>query len=112
MAIAHFVLGFDNTGAVTVSFCTLSLSQLWHVFNMRDRASHWLNNEISRNVWVWAAILLCLLLILGAVYIPGVNSILGLSDPGIEGWLLIFFMSLLPLLLGPVFRKISAYMVR
>lgn len=112
MAIAHFVLGFDNTGAVTVSFCTLSLSQLWHVFNMRDRASHWLNNEISRNVWVWAAILLCLLLILGAVYIPGVNSLLGLSDPGIDGWLLIFFMSLLPLLLGPLFRNISAYIVR
>lgn len=112
MAVAHFALGFDNIRAVTVSFCTLSLSQLWHVFNMRDMASHWLNNEISRNAWIWAAILLCLLLILGAVYIRGVNSLLGLSDPGINGWLLIFCMSLLPLLLGPAFRRISMRIAR
>jgi Ca2+-transporting ATPase len=112
MAIAHFVLGFDNTRAVTVSFCTLSLSQLWHVFNMRDRHSHWLHNEISRNAWIWAAILLCLMLILGAVYIRGVNSLLGLTHPGTDGWLLIFFMSLLPLLLGPASRKISSYLTR
>jgi Ca2+-transporting ATPase len=79
---------------------------------MRDRASHWLSNEISRNAWIWAAILLCLLLILGAVYIQGVNSLLGLTNPGIDGWMLILFMSLLPLLLGPVSRRISVYIAR
>ncbi|MBT8047023.1 MAG: cation-transporting P-type ATPase [Xanthomonadales bacterium] len=107
MAIAFYFLDFDRSRAVTVSFCTLALSQLWHVFNMRDRKSHWLRNEITRNAWVWAALGLCLVLVLGAVYTPGINTLLGLADPGASGWALIVGMSLIPLLLGPLAETVS-----
>jgi len=105
MAVAVYVLGFDSAKAVSVSFCTLAMSQLWHVFNMRDSRRNWIRNEISNNAWIWAAIALCLLLIVGAVYTPGANTLLGLVSPGPTGWLLIVGMSLIPLVLGPFIRK-------
>ena len=107
MVIALYVLGFDSEKAVTVSFCTLALAQLWHVFNMRARPWDWVRNEITGNTWVWAAIGLCLFLVLGAVYLPGVNTVLNLVPPGLTGWSLIIGMSLMPLMLGPLARKFA-----
>ena len=79
MSIAVFYFHFDTRQAVTVSFCTLAFAQLWHVFNMRGPGSGLLFNEITRNLYVWAALLLCVGLILAAVYLPGLSTILGLS---------------------------------
>jgi Ca2+-transporting ATPase len=107
MAISVYALGFDNSRAVTVSFCTLALGQLWHVFNMRDRGKDWVRNEITANAWVWGAIALCLALVLIAVYAPGINTLLNLTHPGPVGWSLIVVMSLLPVLFAPIPRKIS-----
>ena len=56
--------------AVTVLFLTLAFAQLWHVFNMRSRGSSRCRNEITRNPFVWAAIVLCAGLLLAAVYVP------------------------------------------
>ena len=104
MLIAVYGLGFGYEQAVTVSFCTLALAQLWHVFNMRDQPGAWVHNEITANGWMWAAIALCLFLVIGAVYLPGVRTLLNLADPGPAGWALIAGMSLAPLLLGSVTR--------
>ncbi len=93
-------LGFRDTQVTTISFLTLAFSQLWHVFNMRDQHSPLLVNEVSRNPLIWAALGLCILLLLGAVYIPGLSGILKITRPGPEGWLLIITMSLIPLLIG------------
>jgi Ca2+-transporting ATPase len=107
MAIAVFYLHFDAAGAVTVSFCTLAFAQLWHVFNMRDNIGQVFNNEISRNVWVWIAIAICIGLILGAIYLPLPSAILGLTNPGSNGWLVILPMSLIPLLFAPLVRILA-----
>jgi Ca2+-transporting ATPase len=74
---------------------------------MRERSWDWVRNEITGNTWVWAAIGFCLFLVLGAVYLPGVNTVLNLVQPGPEGWSLIISMSLMPLMLGPLARKFA-----
>jgi Ca2+-transporting ATPase len=102
MVVAIQVLRFDAERAVTVSFLTLAFAQLWHVFNMRDEARRPLRNEVTRNPWVWAAIALCVVLILGAVYLPGVSDVLSLTNPGAAGWLVVLVMSALPLVLAPL----------
>jgi Ca2+-transporting ATPase len=107
MAIAMFQLGFDADRAVTVSFCTLALAQLWHVFNMRDDIRAVVLNEITRNIWVWAALLLCLALVIGAVYVPVVRELLDLVDPGPAGWAVIVASSLLPLVMAPLVRALT-----
>jgi P-type Ca2+ transporter type 2C len=100
-------LGMENSQAVTVSFLTLAFAQLWHVFNMRDRASGVLDNEIVRNPWIWGALALCVLLLLAAVYVPGLNTVLKVTDPGLSGWLLVAGASLLPLIGGQLLKVLG-----
>ena len=107
MSMAIFWLGLDTERAVTVSFCTLALAQLWHVLNMRDNIGQFFDNEITRNIWIWLALILCLGLVLAAIYSPLLSGVLKLRNPGLEGWLVIVPMSLLPLLIAPAVRYIS-----
>ncbi len=92
---------------VTVSFCTLAFAQLWHVFNMREEPRHPVKNEITRNSWIWAAIGLCTMLILAAVYTPLFAAVLQLSSPGAAGWLVVALFSVVPLLTMLPVRRLS-----
>jgi len=107
MAISLRFLGSGREQAVTISFCTLALAQLWHVFNMRSELGHLINNEITRNIWIWLALALCLVLILMAVYAPVLRTVMQLYDPGLAGWLVITVASLVPLIAAPVVRRIA-----
>ena len=102
MAISLQYFGMDEKKAVTVSFLTLAFAQLWHVFNMRDKSSGFFNNAIMRNPFVWGALALCTLLLLATVYIPILAQVLNVTNPGINGWLLIIFMSFLPMVIGQI----------
>jgi Ca2+-transporting ATPase len=102
LMIATEVLGKSDGEATTISFLTLALAQLWHVFNMREARSHVLRNEITQNHWIWIAILVCLALIGLAVHLPDLAVILSLDHPGPDGWGLAFSMSLLPLVVGQI----------
>jgi Ca2+-transporting ATPase len=107
MAIAITQLGADATQAVTISFCTLTLAQVWHVFNMRDDIRKPFVNEITRNVWIWLAIATCVLLLLAALYVPLLSEVLEISHPGSKGWLLIIGMSVVPLIVAPAVRRLA-----
>ncbi|MGD8623920.1 MAG: cation-transporting P-type ATPase [Anaerolineae bacterium] len=106
-ALALTWLGMDNDQAVTVSFLTLAFAQLWHVFNMRQRNSSLLDNEIVNNPWIWGALALCTLLLLLAVYLPGLNTLLKVTDPGLAGWLAVAGASLLPLIGGQIAKALG-----
>jgi len=101
--VALYPLGMSTAQAVTVSFLTLSISRLLHVFNMRTPESGLFDNEISRTPYVWGAIALCLGLLLLAVYWPPLASILSVVPPGFDGWILIAGASVLPLLVGQAY---------
>jgi Ca2+-transporting ATPase len=87
---------------VTMSFLTLAFAQLWHVFNMRELTSGIVRNEVTKNAYVWGALGLSALLVIGTVYLPGVSLALGTAPLGLESWLVVFGMSLLPLGAGQV----------
>lgn len=103
-ALAFQWLSMDKNQAVTVSFITLGFTRLWHVFNMRDNDSGIFKNEITRNPYIWGALLFCTGLLLIAVYVPFLSQALQTVDPGVNGWLLIIGMSLVPLVVGQVFK--------
>jgi Ca2+-transporting ATPase len=105
LALALNWLRLDPRQAVTVSFLTLAFAQLWHVFNMRDRGSGLLRNEITVNRSVWGALALCTGLLLSAVYLPGLSTVLKLSGPGGRGWALVAAMSLIPLTAGQIAKS-------
>jgi Ca2+-transporting ATPase len=95
-------LGMDQNRAVTVSFLTLASAQLWHVFDMRDRDANPFNNDVTQNPYVWGALGICILLLLAAVYLPGLSDILGVVDPGLNGWALVGGASVVPLIIGQI----------
>ena len=100
LALARFGLKLDEQATVTVTFLTLAFSQLWHVFNMRHQSSGLIDNEVSRNPWIWAALALCAGLLLTAAYVPSLTYMLHMVAPEIKMWGIIFLMSTLPLSLG------------
>jgi Ca2+-transporting ATPase len=102
LTLALFRLDMDEKQAVSVSFLTLAFAQLWHVFNMRDRGSSLFRNEITRNSYVWTALVLCTGMLLLAVYLPGLRDVLRLADPGKSGWFIVVGMSLIPLFIGQI----------
>lgn len=104
LALALNWLDMKERQAVTVSFLTLAFARLWHVFNMRDRASGLVRNEVTRNPFIWAALAGCTALLAAAVYVPGLSLVLQTVSPGLSGWLLIFAISLVPLVIGQVIK--------
>ena len=102
MVLSHYYLGYGHRDAVSVAFLTLAFAQMWHVVNMRDDLKALFNNEITRNLWIWAALAICLVLVLLAIYLPPLREVLELSDPGMVGWGLILAMSLFPVLAAPL----------
>jgi Ca2+-transporting ATPase len=105
-AAVHW-LDMPPEGAVTISFLTLSFSRMWHVFNMRETGSSMFTNEITRNGYVWAALGLCSLLIVGATQVPLLSRVLSLTSPHAEGWMLALAMSLIPLVAGQMLKKMG-----
>lgn len=98
--LALLVFDMSEPQAVTVAFLSLSIGRLLHAFNMRDRDSGITDNDIARNPWMWAAIVLCLALLAIAVYVPPLAEVLDLSTPPAHGWLLVAGASVVPLLVG------------
>lgn len=102
--LAFKMLKMDQNQAVTVSFLTLAFAQLWHIFNMRARGTSLLNNDITSNPYVWAALGLCTTLLIFVVYQPFMAGILKLTDPGLGGWLLVLAASSLTCLIGQLWK--------
>jgi Ca2+-transporting ATPase len=100
--LALSVLRMPESAALTVSFLTLAFAQLWHVFNMREPDSGLLRNEVVENPFVWSAIALCTVLIVSAVYAPGLSGVLGMTPLGLAGWTLAIGGSVVPLLFGQI----------
>ena len=97
-------LGLGEAEAVTMSFLTLALAQLWHVFNMRKPGTSMLRNVVTRNPYVWAALALCIVLIALAYALPPVAQVLQLAPLNGMAWTVVVLMSTGPWLLGQALK--------
>lgn len=88
--------------AVSISFLTLATSQILHVFNMAEPEARTFLNEVTRNRWVWGAVVLCGGLVAAAAYLEplALASVLDVTAPGRAGWALVAGLSAAPLVLG------------
>ena len=105
LALARYEMGIDK--AVTVGFLTLAFAQLWHVFNMRGLGTGVLRNEVTENPAIWGALALCIGLLLLATYLPFLSNLLDTAPLGLQGWMLVIPLSLVPLLLGQVGKALG-----
>jgi Ca2+-transporting ATPase len=102
MVAASTTLALEADAAVTVSFLTLALAQVWHVFNMTEPGQGAIANDVTRNPYVWGAILLCLVLVLLACYLPPLAAVLKLTEPDGPIWAVILVASLLSMAAGRI----------
>jgi P-type Ca2+ transporter type 2C len=107
LALAQRWLQLGSFETITITFLTLAFAQLWHVFTMRVAGSELWNSEVTRNPWVWAALLACSCLLFLAVYAPPLAQVLGLVPPDLAMWGVILGMSLAPVLAWRIVAGLS-----
>ncbi len=90
-----------------VAFITLACAQLFHVFNMSSYHRNPFVNEITRNRFVWMALVICALLLAVVHAIPALRLVLGLEVLSFRLWAVALVASLLPLVLVQVYRFVA-----
>jgi Ca2+-transporting ATPase len=107
LVFADFYLVASPGVANNLTFYTLILAQLWHVFNLPPARESFWRNEITGNLFVWLALLLCILITATAYAIPIVREVLELEPIPWEWLALVVPFSLLPILFVQFFKRIG-----
>jgi Ca2+-transporting ATPase len=89
-----------------VAFITLAFAQLFHVFNMSSTQSNLLLNDITKNKFVWIALLICTTLLVLVYAIPKLRSVLGLDVLPFQVWIVSIIAGLIPLVLVQAYKII------
>ena len=92
-------LGYDESYARSMVFYGLAVIQLFHVFNLIPGKSRFTDNEIVRNPYIWGAIALSLLLILGVGLLPQTAEALSLEPVVPTHLMLIALAALSPVII-------------
>jgi len=80
-----------------VAFITLVFAQLFHVFNMSSAHSKLIVNEITKNKFVWIALVICTLLMVLVYALPQMRLVLDLAILPPKIWLVSILSALIPL---------------
>jgi Ca2+-transporting ATPase len=89
-----------------IAFFSLALSQLWHVLNLSSRKISFIKNEITRNAFVWFALLLCIIIMAVFYIVAPLKDILGLQMLDTTIWLIIGVTSFAPVLLIQLLKRV------
>lgn len=102
------VWGAEPRHAVTLAFMTLALTQIFHVFNARTPDPVLFGRRILQNRWVWGAIAVTVGLQVMTIYFAPLAQVLRTYPLRGPDWALILFGSILPLIIGQIWKLSSA----
>lgn len=102
-----YILHVHQNIAVTMTFFTIAFAQIFHVFNMRETNSKLILNEITKNLYIWLAIILCILLMFMTLWIPSLQQVLRVHTLELNQWQVVLTFSLLPLVVIQSYKIIS-----
>lgn len=95
--LCRIYVSVDSIIINNVAFITLAFSQLFHVFNMSSVHSGMVKNEVTKNKFVWLALLLCVALIMAVYVFPQSRTALNFEFIPLQAWLISLLASMLPL---------------
>ena len=104
---SHLMLQLRPEVINNMAFYTLVLAQLLNIFNMTTRGVSFISNEITRNPWVWAALLLCVVVIIIANLISPVADALSLVHISYDQWGIITIFGFGSLLLTQLIKRLG-----
>ena len=87
-----------------MAFYTLILAQLLNVFNLPN--SSFFKNEVTRNVWIWVALAVSLLMVVLANVIQVVSEVLSLVPLTLEQFSYIGLFAILSVLLTQIVKRL------
>ncbi len=101
-----YYLKYDAQLCNNITFFGLALSQLWHVLNLSSHKISFINNEITRNKYIWGALLLCIVIIALFYLVYPLNKYIGLQILSANTWLIIALTSIAPIVLIQFFKRL------
>lgn len=96
--------GSGHAHAITLSFMTLALAQLFHLGNARSTTPVVAPRRALSNRYAVGALILVVALQLLAVYAPPLTAVLGTAPLAIGDWLVVVPLALMPAVVGQVLR--------
>lgn len=96
----------DARSINSVAFVTLTFAQLFHVLNMASLRSGILVNEITRNKFIWLALVICTAAIFVVFSVPQMRMVLGLTVLPVKLWIIAIAASFLPLCIIQVYKVV------
>ncbi len=100
------LMGMDEMRAQTTSFLIVTFGQMLHVLNVRSKDSGIFFNEVTRNGYVWIAIILSIAVTMTILYVPPLAAAMKLVAPKLNEWAVVLCFSFIPLLFGQIFLRI------
>jgi Ca2+-transporting ATPase len=97
-------LAFGDKILNNVAFITLVFAQLFHVFNMSSSHSKIFINEITKNKFIWIALLICVLLLVLVYSISQLRLVLGLEVLAPKIWIVSILSSMFPLIVFQFYK--------
>ncbi|WP_224485573.1 cation-translocating P-type ATPase [Robertkochia aurantiaca] len=99
--------GYDETQLNNIAFFSLAFAQLLHVFNMRDPDESFWNNQVTRNKYVWYAVVLCAVVLLSAYFIPALAKVFSFVSLSVSAWVLITLTAFAPVVIIQILKVID-----
>ncbi|MFN3489226.1 MAG: cation-translocating P-type ATPase, partial [Emticicia sp.] len=94
----------DDKIANNVAFITLAFAQLFHVFNMSAFDSKIFLNDITKNKYVWLAVVICTGFMALVFVLPQIRLVLGLDLLPTKIWIIAILASLIPLVAVQLYK--------
>ena len=101
-----YYLKFDAKTCNNITFFSLALAQLWHILNLTSNKVSFIDNEITKNKYIWFALLLCLALLAVFYSFKPLNTIIGLQLLPLNTWLIIVITSFAPVVFIQLFKRL------
>jgi Ca2+-transporting ATPase len=106
MVVTWYCSYYDAKLCNNITFFSLALAQLWHVLNLSSRKISFIKNEITRNKFIWAALLICIVIMAVFYFVSPLNKTIGLKMLSINTWLIITATSVAPVILIQLFKRL------
>lgn len=104
LVILYF--GESKEVANTVTFFSLAISQLIHVFNMREPSENVFINQVVRNKFIWMALAFCFSALTASYLIPVFHDALSFEQLSAQYWLVVAGSSLSSLIIIQIVKQI------
>lgn len=103
---AYYGFNLEKEICNNIAFFSLAISQLLHVFNMREPSENIFINQVSQNKYIWMALAFCVIALIAAYTVPLLSDILSFQQLTHIPWIIIAATSLLNLFTIQMLKQI------